>query len=167
MRLLRIASISSFGMMPPARRVTRQPSAVIPPRKALIHKRIVSSATIALLLLTAPVFSDFMLDLHTANQPATTQPSADDSSVSVLVVPGHGFFTKFSPGNRTVEVSGSIQAMAAGGYRVKIKLDSRGDDLQSVSTTVELKPGEAFNLSGLQNGTFVRSTTLTVRPTPE
>jgi len=130
-----------------------------------MYKRIVW-ATVALLLLTGPALADVVLDLHMASSPATTQPVADDSSVSVLAVPGHDFFTKFWSSDRTVEVSGSVQAMADGRYRVKIKLDSRSDGLQSVCTTVELNLGEAFKLSGLQGGTLARTTILTVKPTP-
>jgi hypothetical protein len=56
--------------------------------------------------------------------------------------------------------------MPSGQFRVKIKLESRNDGLQSFTTTVELKASEAFTLSGLQSGAFAHAMVLTVKPTP-
>lgn len=121
--------------------------------------------SIAFLLLTAPVFGDVRLDLRVADSPATTQPAMSESLVSVLAVPGHEFYTRFAADGCTVEVSGTVHAMPNGRFHVEIKFESRSASLESVSTTVGLKPGELVELSRLQSGAFAHTTTLTVRST--
>ncbi len=130
-----------------------------------MYTRLICAAA-ALLLFTTPAFSDVLLDLRTTSTSATTRPADADSSVSVLAVPGHDFFTKYTTGDNTIEVSGSVQAMPDGQFRVAIKLDSHGGGVENVATTVELKAGEPVTLSGAQGGKFTRATILTIKQAP-
>lgn len=102
-----------------------------------------------------------MKDTH----PSTTQPAADDVSVSVLAVPGHDFFTTFTQGTRTIELSGSVEERPNGEFHVLIRVDDPTNGVEGAVTKVDLKPGKAIELSGAANGWSGRTAVLTVKTT--